>query len=44
MVLLEEKYIYRYKMYNHYDSQKGFGTGLYLFKKEIEACLSTNRR
>jgi SAM-dependent methyltransferase len=33
MVLLEEKYIYRYKMYNHYDSRKGFGTGLYLFKK-----------
>lgn len=33
MMLLEEKYIYKVKMYDHYDAQKGFGTGLYLFKK-----------
>lgn len=32
--LLEEKYIYGNKMYNVYDISKGFGTGLYLFKKE----------
>ena len=32
--LLEEKYIYGTKMYDNYDKDKGFGTGLYMFKKE----------
>lgn len=31
--LLEEKYQYGDKMYNSYDPNKGFGTGLYIFKK-----------
>lgn len=33
MELLEEKYHYGTKMYDNYDSKKGFGTGLYMFKK-----------
>lgn len=32
--LMEEKYIYGTKMYDNYDKDKGFGTGLYMFKKE----------
>lgn len=32
--LLEEKYHYGTKMYNTYDPQKGFGTGLYMLRKE----------
>jgi len=32
--LLEEKYHYGTKMYDNYDRLKGFGTGLYMFKKE----------
>lgn len=32
--LLEEKYHYGTKMYDNYDPKKGFGTGLYMFKKE----------
>jgi len=32
--LLEEKYIYGTKMFDNYDTGKGFGTGLYMFKKE----------
>ena len=31
--LLEEKYQYGLKMYNNYDKSKGFGTGMYMFKK-----------
>jgi SAM-dependent methyltransferase len=31
--LLEEKYIYGTKMFDNYDKDKGFGTGLYMFKK-----------
>ncbi len=31
--LIEEKYIYGNSMFNYYDPQKGFGTGLYYFKK-----------
>ncbi|GLI54156.1 class I SAM-dependent methyltransferase [Thermodesulfovibrio yellowstonii] len=31
--VLEEKYIYGNKMYDEYDSAKGFGTGLYKLKK-----------
>ena len=31
--LVEEKYIYGTKMFNNYDPTKGFGTGLYMFKK-----------
>lgn len=34
MELIEEKYIYGTKMYNNYDSSKGFGTGLYMFRKK----------
>jgi len=33
MELLEEKYHYGKKIYDNYDSKKGFGTGLYMFKK-----------
>jgi SAM-dependent methyltransferase len=39
MELLEEKYHYGTKMYDKYDSVKGFGTGLYMFKKEKNKCL-----
>jgi len=31
--LIEEKYQYGTKMFDNYDSRKGFGTGLYMFKK-----------
>jgi hypothetical protein len=31
--LLEEKYQYGLKMYNNYEKCKGFGTGMYMFKK-----------
>ncbi len=31
--LIEEKYIYGNDLVDHYDSAKGFGTGLYYFKK-----------
>ncbi len=31
--LLEEKYQYGLKMYNNYDKCRGFGTGMYMFKK-----------
>lgn len=31
--LIEEKYIYGKKVYNKYDKAKGFGTGLFHFKK-----------
>jgi SAM-dependent methyltransferase len=31
--VLDEKYIYGTKMYSYYDKSKGFGTGLYMFKK-----------
>lgn len=33
MELLEERYHYGTKMYDNYDNKKGFGTGLYMFKK-----------
>jgi SAM-dependent methyltransferase len=33
MMLMEEKYIYKNKLYDCYDPKKGFGTGLYLIKK-----------
>jgi SAM-dependent methyltransferase len=33
--LVEEKYHYGKKIYNHYDSEKGFGTGLYMLEKII---------
>lgn len=37
--LLEEKYQYGMKMYENYDKNKGFGTGLYMFKREnINVC------
>lgn len=32
--LAEEKYVYKYDMYDAYDSLKGFGTGLYCFRKK----------
>jgi SAM-dependent methyltransferase len=32
--LLEEKYQYGRQLYDSYDPSKGFGTGLYMFKKE----------
>ena len=32
--LMEEKYHYGNKMYDSYDINKGFGTGLYMFKKD----------
>ena len=31
--LTEEKYQYGYKLYDNYDSGKGFGTGLFRFIK-----------
>lgn len=31
--LLEEKYQYGYELCDSYDAQKGFGTGLYMFRK-----------
>ena len=31
--LVEEEYIYGYKKFPHYDASKGFGTGLYHFRK-----------
>lgn len=31
--LMEEKYIYKKKMYEKYNKEKGFGTGLFHFKK-----------
>ena len=31
--LIEEKYQYGKKLYNAYDANRGFGTGLYMFKK-----------
>ena len=31
--LVEERYIYGNEMFNKYDEKKGFGTGLYYFKK-----------
>ena len=31
--LIEEKYIYGNQIYNEYDSTKGFGTGLFYFRK-----------
>ena len=31
--VLDEKYHYGSKMYDNYDEAKGFGTGLYMFKK-----------
>jgi ubiquinone/menaquinone biosynthesis C-methylase UbiE len=33
LLLIEEKYIYGNDMVNSYDVSKGFGTGLYYFKK-----------
>lgn len=33
--LLEEKYIYGTKIFDSYDIDKGFGTGLYMFKKAL---------
>jgi len=32
--LVEEKYIYGYEMFDRFIPQKGFGTGLFLFKKK----------
>lgn len=32
--LLEEKYHYKRRLYDNYDREKGFGTGLYMFKKK----------
>ena len=31
--LVEEQYIYGNKMFDKYNKEKGFGTGLYYFKK-----------
>ena len=31
--LIEEKYQYGYKLYDNYDPDKGFGTGLFQFIK-----------
>ena len=31
--LIEEKYIYDNQIYNNYETEKGFGTGLFCFKK-----------
>lgn len=31
--ILDEKYIYGKRMYNDYDQNKGFGTGLYMLRK-----------
>jgi len=31
--LIEEKYIYKNELINNYDSERGFGTGLFWFKK-----------
>lgn len=33
MELIEEKYIYQRELYNMYDKTKGFGTGLFYFRK-----------
>ena len=33
LTLIEEKYIYKNEMTDHYDKTKGFGTGLFHFKK-----------
>ena len=33
MKLIEEKYIYQRELYNMYDKTKGFGTGLFYFRK-----------
>jgi len=33
LVLIEEKYHYGRELYEHYDSRKGFGTGLFHFRK-----------
>ena len=32
--LLEEKYHYGFKMHDNYDKSKGFGTGMFMFKKK----------
>jgi len=32
--LIEEKYIYKNRMFDNYDEAKGFGTGLFYFKKQ----------
>lgn len=32
--LVEEQYLYKEKLYPDYDPQKGFGTGMFYFKKE----------
>jgi hypothetical protein len=32
--LIEERYIYGMQMQNDYDQVKGFGTGLYHFRKQ----------
>jgi len=34
--LIEEKYIYGKEVYDKYDKEKGFGTGLFHFKKLLE--------
>jgi hypothetical protein len=31
--LIEEKYIYGKQIYDNYDPEKGFGTGLFYLKK-----------
>jgi hypothetical protein len=33
--LLDEKYIYGNQLWDSYDKNKGFGTGLYLFRKKF---------
>jgi hypothetical protein len=32
--IIEEKYIYGNRIYDNYDKEKGFGTGLYMLRKK----------
>jgi len=33
--LMEEKYIYKTRLFDEYDKNRGFGTGLFHFKKTV---------
>ncbi|WP_417550090.1 DUF268 domain-containing protein [Methylophaga sp.] len=37
-VVIDEKYHYGTKLYDEYDPQKGFGTGLFMMKKMVYEC------
>lgn len=39
--LIEEKYQYGYELRDRYDATRGFGTGLYMFKKKPESRAAT---